>query len=165
MRPKLNIFNSSFQEAHQFIFTEAPIDIVAELALEWGTPLWWPKTCPLEFIASDNIPLRENKFYTLQIQGVYPLRCRAQVTKHIPDRCVELTFTTGIFEGQEKITLEERSNGTRIDHEIRYRIRGILNQILWHGLYARQYERWINSILLTIKEFSEKIYAERQETV
>jgi len=165
MSSQTNFFSRSVRQGHQFVFIEAPLNIVADLALEWGDVIWWPKSCRLSYHALDGSPLQEGKTYAIKIQRLYPLQWKACVTKYVPLRTVELTLTAGHLVGQERIDLEERSNGTRVNHEIHYRARNLPYHLLWQIFYAHHHQLGISTILTTIKEFSEKIYAERRETV
>ncbi len=166
MLSSLVSFKRCERHAHQFVFIEAPINIVADLALEWGDPIWWPKGCRIRYHApAGSTPLSEGKEYQIALSGPCPLSWQARIMKYVSGVDVELDFTSGALTGHERINLEERSNGTRIDHDMHYRVRGVFNQIIWQLFYAHHYHSWINTLLLTIKEYSEKLYAERQASV
>ena len=150
---------------HQFIFIEAPIDIVAELALEWGNSLWWPTDSQMKFVPIQTHPLEIGKQYRLEIKTPLKLGAQLEITQYTPRQFVQHTFCAGALIGQQQIALEERSNGTRLDYKIEYRVRGIINIVAWILYYEKKFQSGLGIILETIKNYSEKIYQERQETV
>ena len=74
------------------------------------------------------------------------------MTQLLPNRLIERTFTKGLFKGFERIMLEERANGTRIDYELHFKIRGLLNIFLW-PFVRRQYIQTINKVLTSLKNY------------
>ena len=68
-----------------------------------------------------------------------------------------------MFKGFEIINLEERANGTRIDYELHFQIRGPLNLILWPLIFRKQYTDTIKLIFDALKDHLVKEYQKRQE--
>jgi len=148
-----------------FVFIEAPIDIVAELALDWGRPIWWPKDIGMNYAAVADMPLAEGRTYRIQFVNILRLTLSARVAQYLAGRQIEHQFISGILRGGQTITLEERSNGTRVDIVTWPRAHGFFNTLLWKVFFVGAYNRWIDRILATIKGYSETIFNERRETV
>jgi hypothetical protein len=72
-------------------------------------------------------------------------------------------FKTGIFKGYEVVRVGERSNGTRIDYELYYKIRGLVNKVLWSFIYRKKHDENIELILNALKDHVLGVYNRQQE--
>ncbi len=143
---------SSFSVIHQFLFLEVPIQAVSDQLMIWGESSWWPKDCLWKYIRQTDGEIRVGTEYVIKINKPSAADWSVQVTQLLPNRLIERTFTKGLFKGFERIMLEERANGTRIDYELHFKIRGLLNIFLW-PFVRRQYIQTINKVLTSLKNY------------
>ncbi len=144
---------SSFSVIHQFLFIEAPIEVVSEELIRWGESTWWPKDCLWKYVRQTDGEIRVGTEYLIKINKPSAADWSAQVSQLLPNRLVERSFTKGLFKGFERIMLEERANGTRIDYELHFKIRGLLNIFLWPFVLRSQYTNTIKKILTALKDY------------
>ena len=150
---------------HQFVFIESPIRIVAELALDWGNAIWWPQNVGMKYALGEDIPLQTGRKYQLRFTKPLIMNISAEVTQYDPGRSVVHHFSSVFFEVDERIILEERSNGTRVDIEVLTKSSSFVHRCIARLLFIQAHRHRIEVVLRTIKDYSEKIYKERQETV
>lgn len=163
LRKKKKQASPKWDVNHHFIFIEVPIDIVAPEVVLWGESEWWPKKCLMRFTRESQGEIGVGTRYRQKIRKPLGHSWKVEVTKFIPDRLVERTFQTGMFQGYEVTKIEERSNGTRIDYELHYKIRGLLNKLLWPLCYRKQHDKNIKMILSALKDHVTKKHQEQQE--
>ena len=151
------------QVNRHFVFIEAPIDIVGPEAILWGEAEWWPTKCSMRFTKRTEGDVREGTEYEQKV--VMPLGPKwiVKVTKIIPDRMVRRDFKAGILKGYEVVKVEERSNGARIDYELYYKVRGLVNKILWALIYRKKHDENIDLILNALKDHVIGVYKMQKE--
>ncbi|MCC6758155.1 MAG: hypothetical protein IT395_00830 [Candidatus Omnitrophica bacterium] len=137
---------------HQFMFLEAPVEIVSAEAVTWGESAWWPKDCLWKYLRQTDGDIRVGTQYVIKINKPSSHDWAAEVTQLLPTRLIERTFTRGMFKGFERVLLEEKSNGTRLDYELHFQIRGPINFLLWPFYLRGQYIKTIKSILSAFKD-------------
>lgn len=152
-KPRLN---------HHFIFIEAPIDIVGPEAMLWGDAQWWPTKCSMRFTKKTEGDVRVGTEYEQKVLMPFGPKWIVKVTKIIPNRMVRRDFKTGILEGYEVVRVGERSNGTRIDYELYYKIRGLVNKILWLFIYRKKHDENMVLILNALKDHVMRICKEKK---
>ena len=148
---------------HHFVFIEAPIDIVAGIALHWPDAPWWPQKCKLIYRVKNKTEGYLGSRIIIKVRKILGMKWLAEVTRYTPNRLVEHTFKWGMFRGSEVVSLEERYNGTRLDYVISYAIRGPLNNILWPIRFQKDHVASIKSILDGIHDQSLKAYRQKQD--
>lgn len=136
---------------HQFVFIEAPIEVVSREVAAWGEASWWPKDVLWNYVRKTDGEIRVGTKYVIKINKPSAPDWAAEVTQYQPRHLVERTFSKGMFKGREVVVMEERSNGTRIDYELYFTIRGPLNLILWPLVFRSQYMKTIKQILKSFK--------------
>ena len=155
---------STEQINHHFFFVEVPVELVGPEAAVWGEGTWWPQKSLTNFERISEGELGVGTRFKIKITKPMTPPMVVEVTKFVPNRFLEFTFKSGIFKGgQEVITIGERANGTRVDYELHYRVRGILNQILWSLLSHKQYEANITLVMDALREHVLRLYREKQE--
>jgi hypothetical protein len=142
--PKLN---------HHFVFIEASINAVGPEAMNWGESAWWPKGASLQFQRVGDGPLMIGSKFEMKVQALFGPRFVVEVTQLIPNRLLEFTYRRGFIIGKESIKIEERANGTRIDYEMHYQIKGLFPKILWPLLFEKQHNASLRRILDALKEY------------
>ncbi|MCK5581782.1 MAG: hypothetical protein KAJ18_10985 [Candidatus Omnitrophica bacterium] len=150
---------------HQFFFVEVPVHIVAPQAMLWGESEWWPKANSMRFIR-DGEPgeVQEGMQYCQVIAKPIPKKWKVEVSQVVSNRLVRRLFKNGMFKGgYEIVRIEERANGTRIDYEMHYSIKGLLNKVLWTLIYQRQYEKNVEMALSALKEYVIQEYQQQQD--
>lgn len=136
---------------HQFLFIEAPVQVVSAEVVSWGEASWWPKDCLWKYIRQTDGEIAIGTKYVIKINKPSAPDWAAEVSQLLPSRLIERMFTKGMFRGFERIILEEKSNGTRIDYELHFQVRGLLNFILWPLVLRAQYVKTIKSIMDGLK--------------
>ncbi len=154
---------NSFTVIHQFLFFEAPIGLVSDELIRWGEAQWWPKDCLWKYIRQTDGEIRVGTQYLIKINKPSAADWTAEVSQLLPNRLVERTFKKGLFNGFERIMLEERANGTRIDYELHFKIRGFLNIFLWPFVLRGQYLKTIKTILAALQSHLAKIQETQYE--
>lgn len=148
---------------YHFLFVEVPIAVVAEEIIRWGEASWWPKKCLMQYKRETEGPVKVGTRYRLRIRKPLTPTWIVEVTRFIPNELIERTFKNGMFAGYELIRVEERANGTRIDYELHFRIRGLLNKILWPMLYRKQHDGDLEMIMSSLKEHLNQRHQREQE--
>ncbi|MCB9757765.1 MAG: hypothetical protein H6753_04985 [Candidatus Omnitrophica bacterium] len=143
----------NFSVIHKFMFLEAPIEAVSAELITWGESSWWPQDCLWKYIRQTDGEIRVGTQYLIKINKPSAADWTAQVTQLLPKCLVERTFEKGLFNGFERITMEERANGTRIDYELHFKIRGLLNILMWPFLFRAQYVKTINKVMDALKDY------------
>jgi len=136
-----------------FIFIEAPIEKVSPEVVLWGDAPWWPKASPMQFTRIRGEKIDIGTQYELKVKKPFGSRWQAEMEELIPDKLVKRTFSKGMVAGYEVIKMSERSNGTRVDYEMHYTIRGFMNKALWNWVYRKQHDDNLKSILQALKQY------------
>lgn len=136
-----------------FLFLEAPVSIVGPLALHWNEGAWWPQTCDVEISKEGQDAMQVGTRYRQVLRGHKGKGWLVEVTQLVPGKLLERTFREGLFTGVEKIMLDERSNGTRVDYVLTYRVSGMLNQWLWNLFLEKKHDANIEMILKALKDY------------
>lgn len=154
---------SRFSVIHQFLFLEAPIQAVSSEITTWGEANWWPKDCLWKYLRQTDGEIWVGTKYLIKINKPSAADWSAEVTQLLPNRLIERTFTKGLFNGFERIMLEERANGTRLDYELHFKIRGFLNFFLWPFVLRGQYLKTIRRILSALQDYLKGVSQEYRE--
>lgn len=141
---------------HQFIFVEAPTFVVSEQMLNWGESSWWPKDSLWMFVRLTDQPIRVGTKYTIKINKPSARDWQAEVSQFVPGQMIERKFTRGMFRGYERIRIEERANGTRVDYDLHVWILGLFDIFLWPFVLRKQYTDTISKILNALKVYAER---------
>ena len=148
---------------HHFVFVEAPVSIVAPEAEIWGEGAWWPQNTEVKITRITDGGMNVGTRYRHAVNKPFVKDWVSEVTKYVPGALVERTFQDGILEGFELIKIEERSNGTRVDYELHYRVNGLFKQLLWRLIYQRKHDENIRKILEAMKNYCLQQYQQMRE--
>ncbi len=149
---------SELRVSHHFVFIEVPIGLVTSESLLWGEASWWPKPCPWHTQKLTEGDIAIGTQYHHSLGGGLAPRWVSEITQYEPRREIERTFKGDFFVGYEVIQVGERANGTRIDYEMHYQVKGLYKKILWEIYYRKKYEAKLEMILATLKEYVVKQY-------
>lgn len=145
--------NKEVQVNRHFVFIEADAKIVAPEIILWGEATWWPEKCSMRFIRKTPGAVAVGTRYEQKVMLPLAPRWDAEVTRLVADTEIERTFLNGPFEGFERVTLEPRLNGTRVDYCLHYKIRGKINTVLWAALFVKLHDKNIEMILTALKNY------------
>ena len=145
---------------YHFIFIEAQEQQVGAEVINWGESTWWPKDCYMRFIRKTPPgPLQVGTRFEQRVTWGSPLisgwlpRWNVEVTKLIKDREIERTFLNGMFQGSETVYVEERYNGSKVIYEMRFRLVGFFNKLLWRLLFRKLHDKSIKRILAALNDY------------
>ncbi len=145
--------NNESLSNHHFIFIEEPIGIVWPEVVLWGESTWWPKACQMKFRRLSTGEIQVGTKFEMRVTAPFTKPWQAEVIRLIPDVVIERAFLDGMFIGKEYVLVEPRSNGTRVDYVMEFKLNGFLNQILWPIIFERLHNKNIQMILQALKEF------------
>lgn len=153
---------------HQFVFVEVPAEVVWPEFIRWADTPWWPKEGHLKVLSrtSDepNVGVRYRQTLAKPMSPRWdPLapHWEVEITKFIPQQTIERTFVRGPLAGYERIQFEWRYNGTRIDYELHYRVKGLHNKFFWNLASEKLYSQSMKLILENFKRYITKFYKEQ----
>lgn len=156
---------SNAPSVHQFVFIEAPVETVFREVSLWGESAWWPKGCLWQYRRATDGEIGTGTKYVIKINKPSAADWAAEVTKFVPNKLVERTFSKGMFKGHEVVTTDERANGTRVDYELYFTIQGPLNLLLWPLVFKGQYLRTIRMVLNALKSYLQEKGSPRTESL
>jgi hypothetical protein len=143
-----------FLQEHHFLFIERPFQDVADEILLWGWSSWWPKESALQYSSLDDakkpevgMPCKvslDRKF----MQAVF----KGDVVQFKDQKVLQIEWRSGMMIGQEFIIVEERSNGVRMDHRVRYTGSNFLAKAIWVLLFRKRYDLCLNNALDALRE-------------
>lgn len=148
---------------HHFVFIEVPESIVGPEIILWGESSWWPKKCTMKFTRLTEGELRAGTQFEQKVLLPFGPRWKVEITKLVPNREIERTFLDGMFKGRERVVIEGRLNGTRVDYYMDCQAQGIINKILWPILFKKLHDNNIRMILAALKDYAVKKEKESQE--
>ncbi len=158
-----SLFQSSLKRNHHFVFIEAPVKIVGPEVVAWGEAVWWPKKCSMRFVKKTPGEIKVGTRYEQKVLLPFAPRWDVEVTKLAFGQTIERTFLNGIFQGAEQVTIEERLNGTRVDYEMQYTLRTVIDKILWRLLFERMHDKNIQMILTALNNFCVEKHAKENQ--
>ena len=142
----------SYVKEHHFLFVESLFQDVVDEALKWSWASWWPADSCLKYQTDDGI-LESGKPCKLILKRKFlKVVLRGEIAQIRPKRALQLVWKSGLMVGQEFIIVEERSNGTRIDHRARYAGSNILAKWIWVLLFRKKYNECIVQALDAFKQ-------------
>ena len=137
---------------HHFLFIESPFEKVSDEVLKWSWSSWWPTDSALRYVSDDG-ELEVGKPCRLVLKGRFVKAVfKGEVIKIRPNRALQLEWRSGMMVGQEFVIVEERSNGTRIDHRARYIGTNILTKLIWVLFFRKKYNECIRQALEALKQ-------------
>ena len=150
---------------HHFFFVEVPVHLVAPQAMLWGESEWWPKKCRVRFVREGEPGvIQEGVRYRQKILRPFRRTWEVEISEVIPNRLVRRSFKSGMFQGgYEIVRIEERANGTRIDYEMHYAVKGLMNKLLWSFFYEKWHNKNMEIVMAALKDYSVQKYQAQQE--
>ena len=133
-----------------FVFVEEPLDKVAPSIMGWEESPWWPKKSGLTVTRKTPGPIQLGTVWEYKLP--FLKAWTVEVAHFTPNRVWASTFKSGILQGAEAVRIEERANGTKIEYQIRYQVKGLLNRFLWMLLGERPHNNAIKKILSAFRD-------------
>jgi len=151
LKKKKGIGSRAHMKEHHFVFVEALFDDVVDEALKWSWSSWWPQDGCLHYeldgeFSETGRPCRlviKTRFLNVVLRG--------EMLHVRPRRALQFSWHSGLIQGQEFLVVEERSNGTRIDHRTRYYGSNILFSLIWALFFRKRYDACIARALDALK--------------
>jgi hypothetical protein len=148
----------SLRVSRQFIFVEVPLAVVAPEVVAWGEAVWWPASCPMQFKRLTEGEVAVGTRYRQKVRGTLMPAWLSEVTDLLPRSTVTRAYRKGPLHGYEVVRIGERANGTRIEYELHYHPKGLLNALLWKFLYEKKHEETIHRVLSALSEYVTRKY-------
>ncbi len=142
------------ENRHTILISCSRADAVPEI-IRWGEADWWPKNSLMRFTRSDKGPVVVGTRYRQEVLMPFAPSWDAQV-QDLSDSGITRRFMNGMFEGSETVSCGENASGVEVVYLMRYRVRGILNWLLWNPVFRRMHDANIEAILANLKEYLER---------
>lgn len=147
----------------QFVFIEERVDKVASAMMRWQELSWWPKNPGIKIMCKMPGPIEVGKIFQYKLTQRLLGGWTAEVVNFVPNRKLETTFKSGLLQGTESIQLEERANGTKLEYQMRYQVKGPLNKIFWALFGEKAHANAIKKILTAFHDYVLREAREEQE--
>jgi len=140
----------------EVIIASSPQSIFEELLI-WGESSWWPKKSLMRFINLSGT--REESSVYLQKTRLpfgpsWHTRNEAVDSKNLRIRRI---FLDGMFEGFEELSVERlQDNVFKAVYAFNYRVKGLINKIMWNLVFKRLHIKNIDLILGSLKRYLER---------
>lgn len=123
--------------------------------IRWGEASWWPQRSLMKFVRLTPGETGRGSLYRQHVLLPFAPSWKVEISA-IADRGITRTFLDGMFGGSETVSFAELGSGMRVDYEMRYEVRGVLNRLLWPVFFRHLHDRNIKEILKGLKAFMEK---------
>lgn len=140
---------------HQFIFIEFDQEKVASEVLQWGNAEWWPTTAEIHYTRDGQGVAQQGQKIMLDILRPWALKFEGEVIFCDQKTRLEVDFQKGFLRARELLTLEERSNGVRIDYLMQLAAQSLSQKWIWKIFFQRRFESSLREILRALKRFVE----------
>jgi len=143
-----------YLKEHQFLFVERPYHEVADEILQWGWSSWWPEQGWAQYrIGEGAVPGAGTACEMVLGRGMLQIRLKGEIVQIKERKAVQIEWQSGMMVGQEFVIVEERSNGTRIDHRLRYRGVNVFAQIVWLVVFRKRYQEGMQQVMDALKMY------------
>jgi len=122
--------------------------------VRWGEASWWPKRSLMKFIRQDLGAVREGSRYRQKVLLPCAPSWDVEVTQ-LTQTSITRKFLNGMFEGSETVTCASDSGGVKVAYAMHYRLKGVLNKMLWVLTFERLHDKNIEDILSSLKKYLE----------
>lgn len=138
------------------MIASSPQEIFEELLI-WGEANWWPKKSLMRFINLSGA----RKQSTVYLQKTkLPFGPAWHTRNEIVDSQnlrLKRIFLDGMFDGFEELSVERlKDNASKAIYAFNYRIKGLINKIMWNLIFKRLHIKNIDLILSSLKRYLEK---------
>lgn len=138
---------------HHFVFLEVPTEIVWPQVIAWGQAPWWPAKTAIKITPVEAGEPRVGAKFRYKIRRLLAPSWDAEISKLEPESLLERRFLNGPLDGYEAVKVEWRYNGTRIDYELHYRVRGLIHKIFWPLLGEKIYTAGTKKIIESLRQY------------
>lgn len=140
----------------EIVIASEPEGVFKEL-LVWGQSSWWPKGSLMKFInLTGKIDVD-----TMYLQKVkIPFGPKWNTRNKVVDKnrmYIKREFLNGMFEGFEELWVIPSESGVcKASYSFNYKVRGVLNRIIWDSFFKQLHIKNIDSIFKSMKEYLEE---------
>jgi len=125
--------------------------------VSWGEAEWWPKDSLMSFSRKVSGPVVEGTEYIQKVKLPFGPSWRTVVSEIKNNESITRKFKEGFFEGCETVSIKPLCcHNVKIEYEMLFRIKGLINRILWKVIFRRLHDRNIEYILDNLKAYAEK---------
>ncbi len=140
---------------HQFVFIEQDHEkLIAEL-FKWGVAEWWPGKVEVRYSREGGEIAQQGQKVTLDILKPWILKFEGEVVYCDQKGRLEVDFQKGFLRARELLTLEERSNGVRIDYLMQLAAQSLSQKFIWKLFFQKRFEKNLKEIFKALKHFVE----------
>lgn len=142
------------ENRHSILIDARPGEVLYEI-IRWGEAPWWPKNSLMRFIRQTPGAVQKGTRYTQKVLLAFAPSWDVEV-EGITSESITRKFLNGMFEGGETVSLRPGDEGIEVDYRMNYRVRGLLNRMMWLLVFQGLHNANIETILSHLKEFLEK---------
>jgi len=135
-----------------FIFVEVPHEKVIEDALLWFNPGWWPKNSKIKFEGIGSRSFSISSVFKKKIDLSFISDWDCEIKSYTEGINIEWSFASKDYKGKERISLEGRMNGTRVDYLMEIEPLGIIQSLKWQKISKSKYEEEMRKIFHALSE-------------
>ncbi|MFC1514831.1 hypothetical protein ACFL5X_02915 [Candidatus Omnitrophota bacterium] len=127
--------------------------VFAEIA-KWQDASWWPPHVPMKFTRLGG----DTHIYLQEAKVPFGPKWRTRVDSiDSQKKIIRRTFLDGMFKGgSEEVAVRQANSFSELEYNFRYQIKNRLMQLAWDGIFKRMHVKNIDTILLALKEHTEK---------
>ncbi len=143
---------AKFIQDHHFLFMENMFGEVVDEALLWGWSSWWPKDGDLQYHIISSGGMASGALCELILKKKWGQVVLKGKVVSCAKRALEIEWSAGLIKARERVTAEERSNGTRLDHQFVFVGSNIVTQFLWVLAFRRWHNQSVVGALDALKK-------------
>ncbi len=141
----------------QFLFIEVDKEKVVGEIFKWGNAQWWPTASEVHYTRDGEGVAQRGQKIALDILKPWALKFEGEVVDCDQKTRLEVDFPKGFMRARELLTLEERSNGVRIDYlmQLASQSQSLSQKWIWKLFFQKRFERNLKEIFKALKHFVE----------
>ncbi|MEW5894674.1 MAG: hypothetical protein AB1650_02785 [Candidatus Omnitrophota bacterium] len=142
-----------YLKEHHFTFVERPFHDAVSDILKWGWSQWWPKDSPVQYTLTGSGPeeIGPGRSCQMVMTGKFLKSIWSGEVIQLKGHLLQIEWKSGMMIGQEFVIAEERSNGTRVDHRVRYTGSNLVGRFLWLLFFRKKYHECILQAMDALK--------------
>src|SRR5512135_190283 len=130
--------SSLTENVHRLTVRAVGARVLPEI-IKWGEAPWWPKGSRMRFVRTTSGAIAVGTRYRQEVLLPFAPSWEAEVTE-ITDHSITRRFLNGMFEGSETVALAPQGPDTEVCYEMRVRLNGAMNRLLWPLMFRRMHD-------------------------